>query len=49
MRETQTKSGGNKKTRASVQQKRIRLQQVIMATIGIIVVLAMVLALMTKY
>ncbi len=35
---------GAKKPRISTQQKKIRLQQIVMAFIGIVVVLAMVLA-----
>lgn len=43
------KNDGTKKTRISAQQKKIRLQQIVMAIVGIIVILAMVLALVMNY
>ena len=43
------KNGGVNKARVSTQQKKIRRQQVFMAVIGIVVILAMVMALMMNY
>lgn len=45
MARPQKNNGGPKKPRVSAQQKKIRLQQIVMAVIGIVVILAMVLAL----
>jgi hypothetical protein len=45
MAKQQQMNGGAKKPRISAQQKKIRLQQIIMAVIGIVVILAMILAL----
>lgn len=44
MASQQNNINGAKKPRGSAQQKKIRLQQITMAVIGIVVVLAMVLA-----
>ncbi len=44
MASQQNNINGAKKPRSSAQQKKIRLQQIVMAFIGIVVVLAMVLA-----
>jgi len=38
-----------KKSRKSTQQKKVRLQQIILAVIGIVVIISMVLALATKF
>ncbi|MBP9040527.1 MAG: hypothetical protein KBF64_01995 [Anaerolineaceae bacterium] len=44
MARQQNHISGAKKPRISAQQKKIRLKQIVMAFIGIVVVLAMVLA-----
>ncbi len=49
MAQSKKKNDGTKKPRVSSQQKKIRLQQIGMAVIGIIVILAMVLALTMNY
>ena len=49
MESSPKKNGGVNKARVSTQQKKIRRQQVFMAVIGIVVILAMVLALTMKY
>lgn len=49
MAQSQKKNVGTKKPRSSAQQRKIRLQQIGMAMIGIVVILAMVLALVMKY
>lgn len=49
MAQSLKKNDGTKKPRISAQQKKIRLQQIVMATIGIVVILAMVLALVMNY
>jgi len=38
-----------KKSRKSTQQKKVRLQQIILAVIGIVVIVSMVLALVMNY
>lgn len=49
MAQSTKKNDGTKKPRTSAQQKKIRLQQIVMAVIGIVVILAMVLALVMNY
>jgi predicted nucleic acid-binding Zn ribbon protein len=45
----QTKSSRAQTPRVSTQQKKVRRQQVFLAVIGIVVILAMVLALVVNY
>jgi hypothetical protein len=49
MTKQKTQAPGLKNLRKSAQQRKIRLQQVILAVIGIVVIISMVLALAMKY
>lgn len=49
MTKNKTQASGLKNSRKSVQQRKIRLQQVILAVIGIVVIISMVLALAMNY
>lgn len=49
MAETKNRNGGAAKTRGSHQQKKLRLQQIITAIIGLVVIASMVLALILTY
>jgi len=40
---------GSKKTRMSPSQRKVRLQQIILAVIGIVVIISMILALTMNY
>lgn len=42
-------NGGTAKPKGSRQQRKLRLQQIIMAVIGLVVILSMVLALILTY
>jgi hypothetical protein len=49
MSKTKKQAPGLKDSRKSAQQRKVRLQQVILAVIGIIVIISMVLALAMNY